>query len=114
MDTKTLLSPDMSPKAPEAPGCPRLPHRLLAICDITADPGGSIEFIEECSSIESPFDLYDANHKHQHFMSQRSVHFSLLFILKNILCHKKKNVYEPVEPGNAYRASLDFKLFLLI
>ncbi|XP_033646696.1 alpha-aminoadipic semialdehyde synthase, mitochondrial-like isoform X1 [Asterias rubens] len=71
MDTKTLLSPDMSPNAPEAPGCPRLPHRLLAICDITADPGGSIEFIEECSSIESPFDLYDANHKHQHFMSQR-------------------------------------------
>ncbi|XP_038067093.1 alpha-aminoadipic semialdehyde synthase, mitochondrial-like isoform X1 [Patiria miniata] len=71
MDTKTLLSPEMSPVAPEAPGCPRLPHRLLAICDITADPGGSIEFIEECSSIESPFDLYDANHKHQHFMSQR-------------------------------------------
>ena len=83
MDTKTLLSPDMSPNAPEAPGCPRLPHRLLAICDITADPGGSIEFIEECSSIESPFDLYDANHKHQHFMSQRSVlwaqfHFCLM------------------------------------
>ncbi|OAF69919.1 hypothetical protein A3Q56_02349 [Intoshia linei] len=41
-----------------------LPHRLLAISDITADPGGSIEFMEECTTIDKPFCLYDAeNHK---------------------------------------------------
>ncbi|XP_033106546.1 alpha-aminoadipic semialdehyde synthase, mitochondrial-like isoform X4 [Anneissia japonica] len=71
MDTKTLLSPEMSPKTDESPGCPRLPHRLLAICDITADPGGAIEFVSECTSIEAPFTLYDADHRHQHFKSLR-------------------------------------------
>ncbi|XP_071960178.1 alpha-aminoadipic semialdehyde synthase, mitochondrial-like isoform X2 [Antedon mediterranea] len=71
MDTKTLLSPEMSPKTDEAPGCPRLPHRLIAICDITADPGGAIEFVTECTSIEAPFTLYDADHRHQHFKSLR-------------------------------------------
>lgn len=37
-----------------------LPHRLVAICDITADPGGSIEFLTDCTSIEKPFQMYDA------------------------------------------------------
>lgn len=73
MDTKQLLSGDNSPKADTSPGCPRLPHRLLAISDITADPGGSIEFITDCTSIEAPFALYDADHKHQHFKNLRSV-----------------------------------------
>lgn len=71
MNTKQLLSEENSPKTDEAPGCPRLPHRLLAISDITADPGGSIEFITDCTSIEAPFALYDADHKHQHFKNLR-------------------------------------------
>ena len=32
-------------------GSPKLPHRLVAICDISADPGGSIEFMNDCTSI---------------------------------------------------------------
>ena len=62
-------------------GAPSLPHRLLAICDISADPGGSIEFMNECTtigktssspvlglllnqptlSLDEPFCLYDAD-----------------------------------------------------
>ena len=42
-------------------GAPTLPHRLLAICDISADPGGSIEFMNECTTIDEPFCLYDAD-----------------------------------------------------
>jgi hypothetical protein len=42
-------------------GSPHLPHRLLAICDISADPGGSIEFMNECTTIDEPFCLYDAD-----------------------------------------------------
>jgi hypothetical protein len=42
-------------------GAPSLPHRLLAICDISADPGGSIEFMNECTTIDEPFCLYDAD-----------------------------------------------------
>jgi len=42
-------------------GAPVLPHRLLAICDISADPGGSIEFMNECTTIDEPFCLYDAD-----------------------------------------------------
>ena len=33
----------------------------MAICDISADPGGSIEFMGECTSIDEPFCLYDAD-----------------------------------------------------
>lgn len=40
-------------------GCPELPHRLIALCDITADLGGSLEFMNECTTIEYPFALYD-------------------------------------------------------
>lgn len=42
-------------------GSPNLPHRLIAICDISADPSGSIEFMDRCSEIDKPFYLYDAN-----------------------------------------------------
>ncbi|XP_056000894.1 alpha-aminoadipic semialdehyde synthase, mitochondrial-like isoform X3 [Ostrea edulis] len=59
-DAKTLLRPIQSPWLPSSPGCPQLPHRLLAICDISADPGGSIEFVKECTTIDKPFCLYDA------------------------------------------------------
>ncbi|XP_027057225.1 alpha-aminoadipic semialdehyde synthase, mitochondrial-like isoform X1 [Pocillopora damicornis] len=40
-------------------GCPSLPHRLLAICDISADNEGSLEFMTECTTIEYPFHLYN-------------------------------------------------------
>ncbi|KAK7102549.1 alpha-aminoadipic semialdehyde synthase, mitochondrial-like [Littorina saxatilis] len=59
-DAKVLLQPTDAPWLPSSPGCPHLPHRLLAICDISADPGGSIEFMKECTTIDSPFCLYDA------------------------------------------------------
>lgn len=35
--------------------------RMLALCDISADPGGSIEFMNECTTIDTPFCLYDAD-----------------------------------------------------
>ena len=41
-------------------GSPSLPHRLIALCDISADPGGSIEFMHDCTTIDNPFYLYDA------------------------------------------------------
>lgn len=44
----------------ESIGSPSLPHRLIAICDISADPSGSIEFMNKCSEIDKPFFLYDA------------------------------------------------------
>ncbi|ESO89977.1 hypothetical protein LOTGIDRAFT_218445 [Lottia gigantea] len=59
-DAKILLRPKDYPWIPSSPGCPQLPHRLLAICDISADPGGSIEFMKECTTIDQPFCLYDA------------------------------------------------------
>ena len=59
-DAKTLLRPEHSPWLAHVVGCPQLPHRLLAVCDISADPGGSIEFMKECTTIDHPFELYDA------------------------------------------------------
>jgi len=59
-EAKTLLKPTLQPWIPASPGCPNLPHRLVAICDISADPGGSIEFMKECTTIDKPFSLYDA------------------------------------------------------
>ena len=62
-DAKKLLQLAHQPWLPSSPGCPSLPHRLVAICDISADPGGSIEFMKECTTIDHPFCLYDAeNH----------------------------------------------------
>ncbi|UJR16111.1 hypothetical protein I4U23_003023 [Adineta vaga] len=59
-DAKQLLTPPVEweqndPKS----GCPSLPHRLLAICDITADKGGSIEIVQNTTSIDHPFLLYN-------------------------------------------------------
>uniref|UniRef100_A0A8C5BY53 Aminoadipate-semialdehyde synthase n=1 Tax=Gadus morhua TaxID=8049 RepID=A0A8C5BY53_GADMO len=45
------LPPSLSPS----------PSRLLAICDISADPGGSIGFMTECTTIDKPFCMYDAD-----------------------------------------------------
>lgn len=60
-DAKTLLRPANTPWLPSSKGAPALPHRMLAICDISADPGGSIEFMNECTTIDTPFCLYDAD-----------------------------------------------------
>ena len=61
-DAKNLLRSTNShlPWVQTSTGSPPLPHRLLAICDISADPGGSIEFMNECTTIDTPFCLYDA------------------------------------------------------
>ncbi|XP_075230422.1 lysine ketoglutarate reductase/saccharopine dehydrogenase isoform X2 [Lycorma delicatula] len=60
-DAKTLLRPMQTPWLPTSEGAPPLPHRMLGICDISADPGGSIEFMNECTTINTPFCLYDAD-----------------------------------------------------
>lgn len=67
-DAKNLLKPAVTPWLSSMQGCPLLPHRLLAICDISADPGGSIEFMKECTTIDRPFCLYDAE---QHMETER-------------------------------------------
>ncbi|KAI9552494.1 hypothetical protein GHT06_022860 [Daphnia sinensis] len=61
-DAKVLIRSSQShlPWVQTSLGSPPLPHRLLAICDISADPGGSIEFMNECTTIDNPFCLYDA------------------------------------------------------
>ncbi|XP_054153876.1 alpha-aminoadipic semialdehyde synthase, mitochondrial-like [Oppia nitens] len=61
-DAKRLLQPQYQPWLPISVGSPALPHRLIAICDISADPGGSIEFMTECTTIDNPFCLYDADY----------------------------------------------------
>lgn len=60
-DAKHLLQPAHTPWLPTSMGAPALPHRMLAICDISADPGGSIEFMNECTTIDTPFCVYDAD-----------------------------------------------------
>lgn len=59
-DAQSLLAPGKSSVA-GVEGCPALPHKLVAICDISADTGGSIEFMTECTTIERPFCMYDAD-----------------------------------------------------
>nr|XP_056702670.1 alpha-aminoadipic semialdehyde synthase, mitochondrial [Euleptes europaea] len=59
-DAERLLTP-LRPSASATEGCPKLPHKLVAICDISADTGGSIEFMTECTTIERPFCMYDAD-----------------------------------------------------
>ncbi|KAI6206438.1 Alanine dehydrogenase PNT and Saccharopine dehydrogenase domain containing protein [Aphelenchoides besseyi] len=68
-DAKHLLTPTAH-RHLDMPGCPSLPHRLIAICDISADPHGSIEFMTECTTIDKPFIMYDADFN----MSYESFH----------------------------------------
>ncbi|GAA6227679.1 alpha-aminoadipic semialdehyde synthase, mitochondrial [Lates japonicus] len=64
LDAQKLIKP---PKTlPAAEGLPHLPHKLLAICDISADTGGSIEFMNECTTIDKPFCMYDADQHIDH------------------------------------------------
>lgn len=58
-DAHSLLGPAKI-LDPAHDGSPDLPHRFLAICDISADTGGSIEFMTECTTIDMPFCMYDA------------------------------------------------------
>ncbi|KAM9351728.1 alpha-aminoadipic semialdehyde synthase, mitochondrial [Symphorus nematophorus] len=61
---KLMRPPKVSGAANE--GSPELPHKLLAICDISADTGGSIEFMNECTTIDKPFCMYDADQHIDH------------------------------------------------
>ncbi|KAK5901654.1 hypothetical protein CesoFtcFv8_006996 [Champsocephalus esox] len=61
---KLIKSLKKSPPATE--GAPHLPHKLLAICDISADTGGSIGFMSECTTIDKPFCMYDADQHVDH------------------------------------------------
>ncbi|KAG8524529.1 Alpha-aminoadipic semialdehyde synthase, mitochondrial, partial [Galemys pyrenaicus] len=59
-DLQNLLTPSKS-SGVGVEGCPTLPHKLVAICDISADPEGSIEFMTECTTIDHPFCMCDAD-----------------------------------------------------
>ncbi|KAM3870191.1 alpha-aminoadipic semialdehyde synthase, mitochondrial [Diretmus argenteus] len=65
LDAQKLIRP-IKPSSASTVGCPELPHKLLAICDISADTGGSIEFMTECTTIDKPFCMYDANQHIDH------------------------------------------------
>ncbi|XP_057185055.1 alpha-aminoadipic semialdehyde synthase, mitochondrial isoform X1 [Triplophysa rosa] len=66
LDAQRLIRQNTSASASPDHGCPALPHKLLAICDISADTGGSIEFMTECTTIEKPFCMYDADQHIDH------------------------------------------------
>uniref|UniRef100_A0A8C6SNZ0 Aminoadipate-semialdehyde synthase n=1 Tax=Neogobius melanostomus TaxID=47308 RepID=A0A8C6SNZ0_9GOBI len=59
-DAQKLMRPPKN-SLPCNKGSPALPHKLLAICDISADTDGSIEFMNVCTTINKPFCLYDAD-----------------------------------------------------
>uniref|UniRef100_A0A665TRV4 Alpha-aminoadipic semialdehyde synthase, mitochondrial n=1 Tax=Echeneis naucrates TaxID=173247 RepID=A0A665TRV4_ECHNA len=65
LDAQRLMRPSKTQLADSA-GSPQLPHKLLAICDISADTGGSIEFMNECTTIDKPFCMYDADQHVDH------------------------------------------------
>uniref|UniRef100_A0A4W4GWA8 Saccharopine dehydrogenase (NAD(+), L-glutamate-forming) n=1 Tax=Electrophorus electricus TaxID=8005 RepID=A0A4W4GWA8_ELEEL len=65
LDAQKLMR-SSNPSVSATEGWPALPHKLLAICDISADTGGSIEFMTECTTIEKPFCMYDANQHIDH------------------------------------------------
>ncbi|XP_041652114.1 alpha-aminoadipic semialdehyde synthase, mitochondrial isoform X2 [Cheilinus undulatus] len=64
-DAQRLIRPTKISAASDE-GSPGLPHKLLAICDISADTGGSIEFMNECTTIDKPFCMYDADQHIDH------------------------------------------------
>lgn len=66
LDAQQLIRQNTSASASPDHGCPALPHKFLAICDISADTDGSIEFMTECTTIEKPFCMYDADQHIDH------------------------------------------------
>uniref|UniRef100_A0A8C5H9N1 Saccharopine dehydrogenase (NAD(+), L-glutamate-forming) n=1 Tax=Gouania willdenowi TaxID=441366 RepID=A0A8C5H9N1_GOUWI len=65
VDAQRLIRP-ITNTSTDHEGSPQLPHKLLAICDISADAGGSIEFMNECTTIDKPFCMYDADQHIDH------------------------------------------------
>uniref|UniRef100_A0A1A8QTP6 Alpha-aminoadipic semialdehyde synthase, mitochondrial n=2 Tax=Nothobranchius pienaari TaxID=704102 RepID=A0A1A8QTP6_9TELE len=65
LDAQRLIRPRKT-SSTDREGSPALPHKLLAICDISADTGGSIEFMTECTTIDKPFCMYDADQHIDH------------------------------------------------
>ncbi|CAG0923590.1 unnamed protein product, partial [Notodromas monacha] len=65
-DAKHLCEPVVAPWLAPCPGAPTLPHRLVAVCDISADLDGSIEFTVDCTTIDNPFWIYDPVHHTTH------------------------------------------------
>lgn len=65
IDAQKLIKP-LKKSPPATEGAPHLPHKLLAICDISADTGGSIGFMNECTTIDKPFCMYDADQHVDH------------------------------------------------
>ncbi|XP_077992464.1 alpha-aminoadipic semialdehyde synthase, mitochondrial-like [Glandiceps talaboti] len=65
-DLATLLGAYRGTKTDETEGCPGLPHRLLAISDIAAETGGSVELVERGTTIGSPFSIHKTNDVHYH------------------------------------------------
>ncbi|XP_044048132.1 alpha-aminoadipic semialdehyde synthase, mitochondrial isoform X6 [Siniperca chuatsi] len=65
LDAQKLMRPPKISRA-ATEGSPVLPHKLLAICDISADTGGSIGFMNECTTIDKPFCMYDADQHIDH------------------------------------------------
>ena len=76
-DAKALLQSTDVQGTRSKPSCPTLPHRLVAICDISSDPGGSFEFMREWTTIGSPFCLYDAE-KNTNTVRYLGIYLSLL------------------------------------
>ncbi|RDD44671.1 Alpha-aminoadipic semialdehyde synthase, mitochondrial [Trichoplax sp. H2] len=56
-DARNLMK--IKPTATKGLSDKLLPHRLLAISDISADPQGSIEFLYNVTNIGDPFEVYD-------------------------------------------------------
>lgn len=73
--------------------------RLLAICDISADTGGSIEFMTECTTIDNPFCMYDADQHitHDRWESPYFLLFSIVAYKSEALCWKNSCVYNTSE-----------------
>ncbi|KAM6937642.1 alpha-aminoadipic semialdehyde synthase, mitochondrial [Xenentodon cancila] len=65
LDAQRLMRPHNTSSSNKE-GSPALPHKLMAICDISADTGGSIEFMNECTTIDKPFCMYDADQHIDH------------------------------------------------
>ncbi|XP_022066877.1 alpha-aminoadipic semialdehyde synthase, mitochondrial [Acanthochromis polyacanthus] len=65
LDAQKLMRPPKTSFG-DSEGSPQLPHKLLAICDISADTGGSIDFMNECTTIDKPFCMYDADQHIDH------------------------------------------------
>uniref|UniRef100_A0A3P8TFQ8 Alpha-aminoadipic semialdehyde synthase, mitochondrial n=1 Tax=Amphiprion percula TaxID=161767 RepID=A0A3P8TFQ8_AMPPE len=65
LDAQKLMRPPKTSFG-DNEGSPQLPHKLLAICDISADTGGSIDFMNECTTIDKPFCMYDADQHIDH------------------------------------------------